>query len=86
MQSILRISLSVFGSVALSVLASWALRRLLLGSTAGGDENNEKRWGPIVVVMPIITGNQWLLGQPVRPDTAVASGEALKELSSHKEK
>jgi hypothetical protein len=86
MKSILRICASAIASVILSVLASWALRRLLW-STAGGEEEDEKRRGPVIVVVPIMAGNQWVIGQqPVHPDAASASrGTPAATKSSQKE-
>ena len=63
MKPVLRMSMSIIGSIVLSALASWALRRLLWSAAAGG-EQGEKRSAPVVVVMPIMAGNQWVFGQP----------------------
>lgn len=64
MKRILRVSLSIIGSIVLSALTSWALRRLLLRSAAGSGDQGEKRSAPVVVVMPIFAGNTWVIGQP----------------------
>jgi len=64
MKRVFRLMMSIFGSILLSMLASLALRRLLLWSSAGGEEQGDKRLTPVLVVMPVVAGNQWVFGQP----------------------
>jgi len=68
MKSVLRVGMSIIGSIVLSTLASWALRRLLW-SAAAGREQGERRAAPVLVAMPIFVGNQWVIGQPRQPAT-----------------
>jgi hypothetical protein len=63
MKPVLRVGMSISGSIALSTLASWALRRLLW-SVADGEERGEQRSSPMLVIMPIFVGNTWVIGQP----------------------
>jgi hypothetical protein len=63
MKPVLRVGMSISGSIVLSTLASWALRRLLWSVTDGG-ERGEQRRGPLLVIMPIFVGNTWVIGQP----------------------
>ena len=63
MRNVQRVSLSIAGSVLASVVASWVLRRLLLAADQGTDEGRGTR-SAVVVVVPIIAGNQWGIGMP----------------------
>ena len=65
MNGVQRLALSVVGSVLASVAASWLLRRLLLATEQGGDGQGGKP-SEVVVVVPIILGNQLTIGAPRR--------------------
>jgi hypothetical protein len=65
MKHLQRVSLSIAGSVVASVVATWALRRLVLAAEQGSGAEPGKQ-SAVVVVVPIIAGNQLTIGIPRR--------------------
>lgn len=54
----MRLIVQVIASVVLSIVATWLLRRLVLSSEQGGDGTPSRSSG-VVVVVPVMAGNQW---------------------------
>lgn len=69
MPSIRSVSTSIVGSVLASAVVSWALRRLLLAADQRAGDPSDTR-AAVVVVIPIIVGNQWDLGTRRAPPPA----------------
>ena len=61
----MKLIMQVIASAVASIVATWLLR-LPLGSVDRGGEGaaSASRGGPVVVVLPILAGNQWHINQP----------------------
>ena len=65
MKSVMQTVASIAGSVVVSILATWLLRRLVASADRGGEGGAAGgRSGVIVVMMPILAGNHWHIFPP----------------------